>query len=425
MAKAPLKYKNIAKLNEKLNILHIQTNQALNAGLYDKALELALTAHKMVPATPAPLDRAGLVCLKAKRYEEAVKFAQKALSRDPNYLNSYNILSEAYYLLGEMDKCRENGLFALQLTEKTISNQELPSLPLLDFTGRTKKIIAFSLFGNQPVYLESAVLNSQVAHSLYPDWICRFYVDDSVPASVIARLQAEGAEIVFMPDTETMPKTMWRFLAGDDSQASHILFRDADSVISVQEAKLVQAWLESGKRFHTIRDYGSHTELILAGLWGMVGGSIPNITEKIREFVTQGGLHQRFADQHFLRQVIWNYVKQDNYALDSVFGFGEDVHFFQNVYKASFHIGCREAVTSFEVTNPEWQEGDTIVWQLFTRRSAELNEDLTPVSLRDETLICTYEQKVKNGKISDYLPNRYAKGLKDGSSRIASYRKIA
>lgn len=419
MAKQPIKYKNIAKLNQRLSELQQLTDQCLNNAQYDKALNYALEAHKMVPHTVVPLDRAGVICLRAKKYEEAIKYAKKALNRDPEYINSLDILSEAYYALGDYEKCREAGLKALTLTEKQVDTNN-PTLPVINIKRRTKRknILSFSLYGNDTLYLESAVLNSELVHSLYPSWVCRFYVDDSVPSSVLERLSQNKAEIIMMDPDSTMPKTMWRFLAADDPKVNYILFRDADSVISRQEAKLVEEWVNSGQRFHTIRDYGSHTELILAGLWGMAAGSIPDMSEKIEQFVQQGNLHSRFADQHFLRKVIWPYVRQDLYASDSLFGFGDNVHWFENNVKGIFHIGCREAIAPFSATNEGWKEEEWIEWVLYSRISAEIDENLTPISIGEEREICRYRQQVKNGEITAYLPQRYLQGLKNSTSRI-------
>lgn len=418
MAKPPMKYKNIAKLNAKLSELQGLTDQHLAAGRYDEALNYALQAHKIVPATVVPLDRAGVICLRAKRYEEAVKYAQKALSRDPNYLNSVNILSTAYSHLDDWDKVREYGRKALNLTEATVSHLPIPTAPEILDKPQGKKVLSFSLFGDDPIYLEGAVLNSELVNSIDSGWCCRFYVDRSVPDDCIERLKANGSEIVIMPEDETMPKTMWRFLAADDVNVQYVAFRDADSVISELEAKLVQEWLESGKRFHTIRDYGAHTELILAGLWGMRAGSVPNMREQIMQFVQAGNLHKRFADQHFLRQVVWLYAKQDLCAHDSVFAWGEGVIEFENPQRKRWHIGCRECSSTFDGSNSEWQDGDWIEWTLYSRYSAARNLDLTPVSIGEEREICRYRQQAHNGKISAMIAQRYASGFDTGDTRI-------
>ena len=38
-----------------------------------------------------------------------------------------------------------------------------------------KKIISFSLWGNNKGYYDGAVKNILLAQKIYPDWICRFY----------------------------------------------------------------------------------------------------------------------------------------------------------------------------------------------------------------------------------------------------------
>lgn len=54
----------------------------------------------------------------------------------------------------------------------------------------------------------------------------------------------------------------------DDPTIKRFLIRDADSIVSHREKAAVDAWLKSDKWFHLMRDNYSHTELILAGMWG-------------------------------------------------------------------------------------------------------------------------------------------------------------
>lgn len=124
---------------------------------------------------------------------------------------------------------------------------ELPPLPQTAAKAEGKKIIAFSLFGGSSAYCEPAVMNTEISAKIYPGWLCRFYVDGSVPQTIIQRLQDNGAEVVKVDAAlQNWPGTMWRFLAMDDPEAAYVLFRDADSVISWREAAAVQQWLESG-----------------------------------------------------------------------------------------------------------------------------------------------------------------------------------
>lgn len=425
--KIPSKYKNIAKLNQKLAELDKLCSQYLALKNYDKALEYALQAHKMVPAHTVPLDRAASICIYAKRYADAVKWANKVIQRDPNYLNAYNALSHGYFELREYEKCQIAGLKALNLTEATLGKIPTPELPPLSLKENGKNIIAFSLFGDKPLYLENAVLNAELVNEIYPGWVCRFYVDNTVPLSIIERLKNNGAEIVDMSaENPLIPKTIWRFLAADDPHANYILFRDADSIISQQEAKIVAQWQASGQRFHTIRDHGSHTELILAGLWGMIGGSIPDMRGKIMHFIESEHLDKRFADQHFLRKAIWQYVRQDVYASDSIFGFGENVHPFENPFRNNaldeFHIGQPE-FGILTMRNEDFQKGDTIIWQLYTKISPKLNDDLSFNVLPEERFICEYEVIAEKGVAIDNAPRRYVRGVSDNLTRVVVKKK--
>ena len=105
---------------------------------------------------------------------------------------------------------------------------------------------------------------------LFPGWVCRFYVDDSVSSETIQRLKNNDAEVVYVTSpVNKWPGAMWRFLAINDPEAEYVIFRDADSVVSHREAEAVAEWIGSGHSFHTMRDSGSHTALILAGMWGL------------------------------------------------------------------------------------------------------------------------------------------------------------
>ena len=53
----------------------------------------------------------------------------------------------------------------------------------------------------------------------FPGWVCRFYVDDSVPPAILSQLKAEGSEIVDMGSRITggIAGMFWRFLVADDA----------------------------------------------------------------------------------------------------------------------------------------------------------------------------------------------------------------
>ena len=54
-----------------------------------------------------------------------------------------------------------------------------------------KRLITFSLWGDNPFYTEGAYRNAELAKEIYPDWICRFYVaGKNTPQEVIDKLQS-------------------------------------------------------------------------------------------------------------------------------------------------------------------------------------------------------------------------------------------
>lgn len=130
------------------------------------------------------------------------------------------------------------------------------------------RVISFSLFGPDELYQVGAVENVRLCSGLYLGFVCRFYVGDSIPASVVDELAQEGADIVRMPGVaENWWSTFWRFHALRDGDEV-TLFRDADSRPCERERAAVDEWLSSGKQFHAMRDHPEHGMPILAGMWG-------------------------------------------------------------------------------------------------------------------------------------------------------------
>ena len=136
------------------------------------------------------------------------------MHRNPNHLNALDALSHAYCALEDYTNTQLYGLQALtKRHSEVLSNIALPNVPTLE-DNSGKKIIAFSLYGDSSKYVESAVINAQIVKDIYPGWICRFYIDDSVPNHAVKRLLDSGAEVIFADDfMQKMPKTMWRFFS--------------------------------------------------------------------------------------------------------------------------------------------------------------------------------------------------------------------
>ena len=192
--------------------------------------------------------------------------------------------------------------------------------PPFDASRPERNVIAYSLWGANPRYLVTAERNARIAGDIYPGWTCRFYHDDTVPDATLARLRETGATCVAMPRHVAMEGLMWRFLVAGDPAVDRFLVRDADSLLTVQERVAVDDWLASGKRFHLMRDWYSHTDLILAGLWGGTGGVLTGIEERMAGYTGTTDRIDRKLDQRFLADVVWPSIRGDCLSHDSYFG---------------------------------------------------------------------------------------------------------
>ena len=99
-----------------------------------------------------------------------------------------------------------------------------------------KKIISFSLWGDDPKYCVGAVKNSDLALIHYPGWICRFHIGTSTPAKYIKELQErENVEVVLREESGDWASTLWRFDDAMDSSVEIMISRDTDSRLNERD----------------------------------------------------------------------------------------------------------------------------------------------------------------------------------------------
>lgn len=166
-----------------------------------------------------------------------------------------------------------------------------------------KKVISFSLWGDKPKYTIGAIKNAELAKSIYPDWICRFYIGKSVPLEIIDKLISyDNTELIVLNDSGNWSGMFWRFYAATDPSVDVMLSRDTDSRLSTREKTAVDEWLKSNNVFHIMRDHPYHRTEILGGMFGMKKNAVPNLQELINEY-NKGDFWQ--VDQNFLREKIY------------------------------------------------------------------------------------------------------------------------
>lgn len=142
-----------------------------------------------------------------------------------------------------------------------------------------KKVISYSVFGDNPRYSVNAVLNAEQAVEFYPGWEVRIYHDSSLPRKVIAKLWSyEHVKMFDMSHKYNVPylylnhspSTFWRFYAYDDKDVDIMICRDSDSYLSKREADAVDQWLETGRPLHIMREtQPGHRSKIMAGMFGL------------------------------------------------------------------------------------------------------------------------------------------------------------
>ncbi len=279
-----------------------------------------------------------------RKHSRAIPLLERFLALGIVDCSAYDALAMSCSSTGDTIRARVFGTLALN--EKDALTKDRHGSPALlppgDAASR-RKIIAFSLFGSHPRYLRGALQNVIVARTLYPGWTCRFIVDDSVDSTFLAVMAEEGAEIVHdtSGDEDVRHRLCRRFLVADDPEVGYFMVRDCDSVVSPREAAAVAEWLGSGLPFHAMRDWYTHTDPMLAGMWGGIGSIFPDMASAIADFREATPLNTNW-DQFFLRDRIWPAIRDQVMVHDRYFTAHRTRPFPTPTPKGEEHVGQNE-----------------------------------------------------------------------------------
>ena len=254
---------------------------------------------------------------------------------------AYDGLCAACHKLGDDEAARAWGEKAIE-SKSRIATEAVPPLKLNEPRTSGRDIIAFSLWGQHPRYLRGALHNAVRAGFVYPGFKCRFYVDRSVPPDLLSALEGTGSELVI---EEGQPsdrhRLTRRFLVADDPEVFRYLVRDCDSLVNAREAAAVSAWLDSGKPFHVMRDWWTHTDPILAGMWGGLGGVLPMLGPMIQAYRPRT-IETANWDQWFLRDRIWPSIQTSTLVHDRIFVTAGSQPFPGITPQGNLHVGQNE-----------------------------------------------------------------------------------
>lgn len=172
--------------------------------------------------------------------------------------------------------------------------------------------ISFSLYGRDYKYLQGALENTILCRAIYPEWAIVFYLGQDVPAEFVRELRYRADYVTYSPPW--IIGRLARYLINDLHGVARYLVRDVDSRVNLRERDAVEAWLQSGKPYHVMRDKPQHSKPIMAGMFGGTPGffSISDLASKYRF-----AQHGKLEDEMLLKEKIWPLIEEKVLIHDS------------------------------------------------------------------------------------------------------------
>ncbi|AMN43729.1 tetratricopeptide repeat protein [Rhodoplanes sp. Z2-YC6860] len=308
----------------------------------DAALASLRQARGLSPSPATELSFARFLNARSHK-RAALDCALVVVNLDPSNADALALACMLSADLGDLGMATAYGQKSLEIRDREASTQSIETSKLTrrwPFDARLphQNIIAFSLFGKEPYYWESAIAAASMAFSIFPEWRCRFYCDSNVPNAVLQALSRLRAEIlIFQGQSKNWDSLAWRFLAFDDPNAKVVMVRDVDSPFTLRERFAVDEWLAADHPFHVIRDHHYHCEPMMAGLWGGWTGLLPSMDSLLTKHYDREG--DRFSDQRFLRLQVWPRIRAVALVHDRFFNLGTTRRPPSHVTEKWTHIG--------------------------------------------------------------------------------------
>jgi tetratricopeptide (TPR) repeat protein len=273
------------------------------------ALTLAEELVRRQPGVAGPQKSLIATLSNIKRYKEAIAQAHQYIVRYGEDLGMIDALKVAYFYTGQIDEAARYGQRGIELRD---DKARVDPPPPLDWPKRAptgENVISFSLWGKSPAYAYGALINLVLSRSVYPGWICRFYVAEDVPRRCVEYLRDNGAQLRNIGDDYPGVGLFQRFLVMSDHTVGRFLVRDCDARLSPEEAGLVREWIDSERPFHVIRDHVVHNELMLGGLWGGRADCGIDIVDLLRRYFVGGPTAKYGEDQRMLGTMLWPLIR--------------------------------------------------------------------------------------------------------------------
>jgi tetratricopeptide (TPR) repeat protein len=279
------------------------------------------------PDDPALHENLGVCLVTSGAFAAAVAACRQALALGSNSPNVHDCLCDALNRLGQVAAAVRAGRESLEAKHRKFGARtplvRIPDNPPPPFNpaNPAENVIAYSLWGNEPRYLVPLLESVRILPHLFPAWSIRVYYDASVDHGYITDLGQRGVQLRQMILPQGQPahrRLLWRFEAIRDPAVKRFLIRDADALLNIKERVAVDAWLRSDCYFHAMRDWYTHTDLILAGMWGGVGNILPSPTDLFRAR-TNWRMENDHVDQDILSDTVWPAIRHSILIHDSIF----------------------------------------------------------------------------------------------------------
>ena len=177
-----------------------------------------------------------------------------------------------------------------------------------------KKVLSFSLFGNNDLYTIGAIENARLSSLIYKDWETRFYVGDDINIDIVNQLKSHNVKVIICDRINQYDGLFWRFKPYYDEDVLVWVSRDCDSRISHLEKACVDEWLGTDKSAHIIRDAHNHSYEIMAGMFGL-NNKLFKERYGILNFINDSS-DNREDDQTLLKNKLWTLIINDHLCHD-------------------------------------------------------------------------------------------------------------
>jgi hypothetical protein len=133
-----------------------------------------------------------------------------------------------------------------------------------------KKIIVYSIFGQEEFYRKGLIDNLKIIDVMFPDFVTRIYADATLPADFVRTLEGPNVEIVIKKSEYPYHGLLWRFLPLLEPEVFSVI-RDCDQRLTERDRWMYDDFHSTGRNYFVIRDLPGCKSPLMAGGWGFQG----------------------------------------------------------------------------------------------------------------------------------------------------------